>query len=86
MASPEFESLQNIRIKGVMGMATFTQDIHQIQKEFSFLKTIFDSLKKQLSTIDTLSMGMSGDYDIAIEEGSTMVRIGSSIFGARNYS
>ncbi len=84
--SEEFKSMENIKIKGLMGMATFTDDTDQIRKEFKFLKKTFDNLKQQLTHIDTLSMGMSGDYKIAIEEGSTMVRVGSSIFGARNYS
>jgi hypothetical protein len=77
----EFE---NIRIVGLMGMATFTENQIQIEKEFSHLKTIFDKLKTQNSELKTLSMGMSGDYQLAISCGSTMVRIGSSIFGTRN--
>ncbi|WP_396589674.1 YggS family pyridoxal phosphate-dependent enzyme [Allomuricauda sp. R78024] len=84
--SEEFAALENIRIEGLMGMATFTQDQEQVRKEFASLKSIFDNLKQKLPDITVLSMGMSGDYGIAIEEGSTMVRIGSSIFGARNYS
>lgn len=84
--SEEFAALENIRIEGLMGMATFTQDEEQLKKEFASLKSIFDNLKQKLPDISILSMGMSGDYAIAIEEGSTMVRIGSSIFGARNYS
>lgn len=84
--SDEFKAMEHIKIKGLMGMATFTGDENQIRKEFESLKQLFDTLKKTLPTIDTLSMGMSGDYKIAIEEGSTMVRIGSSIFGARNYA
>lgn len=87
LASAEFKQLQNIRITGLMGMATFTDDESQIKKEFTHLKTIFDGLSKQPETRnlkpETLSMGMSGDYQIAIECGSTMVRIGSSIFGSR---
>jgi pyridoxal phosphate enzyme (YggS family) len=77
----EFE---NIRIVGLMGMATFTENQIQIEKEFNHLKTIFDKLKTQNSELKTLSMGMSGDYQLAISCGSTMVRIGSSIFGNRN--
>jgi len=84
--SEEFAALENIRIEGLMGMATFTQDQEQVRKEFVSLKSIFDNLKQKLPDIAVLSMGMSGDYTTAIEEGSTMVRIGSSIFGARNYS
>ena len=79
----EFE---NIRILGLMGMATFTENQNQIEKEFNHLKSIFDNYKK-LNTkhcqLNTLSMGMSGDYQLAISCGSTMVRIGSSIFGTR---
>ena len=82
------ENYKNIRIVGLMGMATFTENQNQIEKEFKHLKTIFDKYKK-LNTehcqLNTLSMGMSGDYQLAISCGSTMVRIGSSIFGTRNY-
>lgn len=78
----------NIRVIGLMGMATFTENQSQIEKEFNHLKTIFDK-NKTLNTkncqLSTLSMGMSGDYQLAISCGSTMVRIGSSIFGVRNY-
>ena len=81
----DFYSLKNVEIKGLMGMATFTEDQIQIRKEFGHLKQIFHNLREYLPHINTLSMGMSGDYQIGIEEGSTMVRIGSSIFGARNY-
>ena len=84
--SDAFKAMENIKIVGLMGMATFTDDKDQVRKEFAQLKSIFDALKNKLPHISILSMGMSGDYSIAIEEGSTMVRIGSSIFGARNYS
>ncbi len=84
VASEEFQKLKNINIKGLMGMATFTDDENQVRQEFKQLKSLFDELKSKLPDINILSMGMSGDYKIAIEEGSTMVRIGSSIFGARN--
>lgn len=84
--SEEFEALKNIQVKGLMGMATFTDSESQVRKEFTNLKSSFDSLKQKLPEIAILSMGMSGDYTSAIEEGSNMVRIGSSIFGARNYS
>lgn len=83
--SQDFKILKNIKIEGLMGMATFTTDSKQIRKEFKNLKVLFDILKDELPHSNILSMGMSGDYQIAIEEGSTMVRIGSSIFGARNY-
>jgi len=85
LTSVEFKELKNIRILGLMGMATFTEDQNQIKKEFTHLKSIFDSTQK-LQTINDfsiISMGMSGDYKLAIECGSTMVRIGSSIFGGR---
>ncbi len=81
------ENFKNIKIVGLMGMATFTENQNQIEKEFNHLKSIFDNNKK-LNTdhcqLNTLSMGMSGDYQLAISCGSTMVRIGSSIFGTRN--
>ncbi len=79
--------MNHIRIVGLMGMATFTNNETQVKKEFSRLKTIFDSysnLNTKNCKLNTLSMGMSGDYQLAIECGSTMVRIGSSIFGNRN--
>ena len=75
-------SFKNIRIVGLMGMATFTNDNNQIKEEFKSLKTVFNSIKNDNITI--LSMGMSGDYPLAIEQGSTMVRVGSAIFGHRN--
>ena len=86
LASESFINLKNIKIVGLMGMATFTENQNQIKKEFEHLKSIFDT-KKSLSIVNCqlsiLSMGMSGDYQLAIERGSTMVRIGSSIFGGR---
>jgi pyridoxal phosphate enzyme (YggS family) len=82
--SSEFQLLKNIKVLGLMGMATFTPDKKQIRKEFKQLKRIFDALKAQLPDLQELSMGMSGDFTIALEEGSTMIRIGSSIFGERN--
>lgn len=84
ITSENFKQLDNIKVIGLMGMATFTDDENQIRKEFKYLKSKFDMLKVALPNITVLSMGMSGDYKIAIEEGSTMVRIGSSIFGERN--
>ncbi|PZO29081.1 MAG: YggS family pyridoxal phosphate-dependent enzyme [Flavobacteriaceae bacterium] len=84
--SDEFKEMSNIKVIGLMGMATFTENQEQIKKEFNYLKSLFDKYKK-LSTencqLTTLSMGMSGDYQLAIDCGSTMVRIGSSIFGGR---
>ena len=86
--SETFLNMKNIRIVGLMGMATFTDNQEQIKKEFMHLKSIFDSLikKPKMLNLDPkiLSMGMSGDYQLAIECKSTMVRIGSSIFGGRN--
>ena len=74
-----------IRIKGLMGMASFTENDNQIRIEFKNLKKIFDELKIKYPELKIISMGMSGDYKIAIEEGSNMIRIGSKIFGKRNY-
>jgi pyridoxal phosphate enzyme (YggS family) len=86
LASPTFKEMKNIRIIGLMGMATFTDNQNQIKKEFTHLKSIFDNhknLKSEICNLKWLSMGMSGDYQLAISCGSTMVRIGSSIFGGR---
>ena len=87
LTSSTFQEMKNIRIVGLMGMATFTVNQDQIKKEFTHLKSIFDKLITLSKTKNlepkTLSMGMSGDYQLAIECGSTMVRIGSSIFGGR---
>ncbi len=86
LQSDEFKSLENIKIVGLMGMATFTENQQQIQKEFTYLKSIFDKTKAQPLVncqLSVISMGMSGDYQLAIECGSNMVRIGSSIFGGR---
>jgi pyridoxal phosphate enzyme (YggS family) len=74
---------KNVRIKGLMGMATFTDDKEIVKKEFKSLKLIFDKIKSIHSSIDVLSCGMSGDYSIAIDEGSNMIRVGSTIFGSR---
>lgn len=82
-----FEELKNVRVCGVMGMATFTDNESQVREEFKALKSIFDQLKNGFFAarpeFREISMGMSGDYRIAMEEGSTMVRIGSDIFGPR---
>lgn len=85
LSGEEISNFNNIAIVGLMGMATFTEDDSQIEREFSSLKNAFDRLQKKYASLEILSMGMSGDYKIAIENGSTMVRIGSSIFGKRNY-
>ena len=86
----QLNKFENIKVIGLMGMATFTENQTQIKKEFLHLKSIFDRLQNLPTTNNyqptTLSMGMSGDYKLAIECGSTMVRIGSSIFGERNYT
>lgn len=83
----EFDQFEHVNIKGLMAMATFTEDMDQVRSEFRELKSIFDSILelKDNKTLDMriISMGMSGDFQVAIEEGSNMVRIGSSIFGAR---
>lgn len=89
LGSEEFAKLKNVGVIGVMGMATYTDDKTQIRNEFKRLNTIFNTLKNEyFSTLETfreISMGMSDDYPIAVEEGSTMVRVGSKIFGERNY-
>ena len=89
LESEEFVAFNNVAIAGVMGMATNTDNINQIKKEFSTLKNIFNLLKNEYfsnSEIFTeISMGMSHDFKIAVEEGSTLIRVGSKIFGARNY-
>lgn len=78
-----YKNLKNIKVIGLMGMATFTDNQEQIKKEFTHLKAVFDKTKASHPDFKTLSMGMSGDYKLAISCGSTMVRIGSSIFGDR---
>ncbi|WP_321281372.1 YggS family pyridoxal phosphate-dependent enzyme [Marinifilum fragile] len=88
--SEEYQNMQNVRIVGVMGMATYTDDEKQIRSEFGNLKSIYSELKSKFfpdeESFKEISMGMSGDYKLAIEEGSTMIRVGSTIFGARDYS
>ena len=86
LKSSAFDQLKNIKIVGVMGMASFTNDTNQIRTEFETLKSAFDRLKNIEQQMHIVSMGMSGDYSIAIDCGSTMIRVGSHIFGARNYS
>ena len=85
LSSKEFSELKNVSVIGLMGMATFTDDTNQISEEFSSLSHFFNILRKKYPTLNELSMGMSGDYQIAIKNNSTMLRIGSSIFGVRNY-
>ncbi|MDA3909784.1 MAG: YggS family pyridoxal phosphate-dependent enzyme [Bacteroidales bacterium] len=88
LESESFQGFENVRIRGVMGMATFTEDMDQVSREFKHLKSIFEQLKTRFfsdnDAFSEISMGMSGDYKIAIEEGATIVRIGSTIFGARD--
>lgn len=89
LSSNEYSSMNNIRVVGLMGMATFTENLEQVRLEFKFLNKLFGSIKEKhfegKDWFKELSMGMSSDYNVAIEEGSTMVRIGSNIFGYRNY-
>lgn len=82
--SPEFAKLKNIRVVGLMGMASFTNDQDQIRSEFKTLQNLYQELKEE-HQLSVLSMGMSGDYPLALECGSNMIRVGSAIFGARNY-
>ena len=84
--SDELTELNNINIVGFMGMATFTDDKNQLSEEFSSLKKFFNSMETTHKELKVLSMGMSGDYQLAIENGSNMIRVGSSIFGNRNYN
>jgi pyridoxal phosphate enzyme (YggS family) len=88
LKSSELTALENIKIIGFMGMASFTENQEQLKEEFSSLKNFFDKHKTQTvianCQLDVLSMGMSGDYNLAIENGSTMIRVGSSIFGSRS--
>ena len=85
--SKNWMQYKHVRIRGLMGMATFTDDTHQIRSEFKSLKQLFDSIKttsmREFDSFNQLSMGMSGDFQIGIEEGSTLVRVGSAIFGDR---
>ena len=87
LADVQFKDLNNVEIAGVMGMATFTEDVQVVSAEFENLKNIFDNLKQEIfkesEAFKEISMGMSGDYELAIEAGSTLVRVGSAIFGSR---
>lgn len=90
LQSPEFGEMKNVDLRGVMGMASFTDNVEQVRHEFQTLHTIFTTLKERYfvsqPSFKELSMGMTGDYRIAVEEGSTMVRVGSALFGARDYA
>jgi len=79
------DAFAHVKVEGLMGMATFTEDEAQIHREFSVLENLFNTIKDEYN-FTTLSMGMSGDYHLAQEHGTTMIRVGSKIFGARNYA
>lgn len=83
--SEDYKKMEHVEVIGLMGMATFTKNMTVVEKEFKFLKQCYDYFISNGFNLSTLSMGMSGDYKLAIEYGSNMVRIGSHIFGARNY-
>lgn len=85
ITSEDVLELKNVSIAGVMGMATFTENELQIKREFETLVSTYNKLKTAKNTLQTISMGMSGDYQLAIACGSNMIRVGSSIFGDRNY-
>lgn len=85
LKSDEIKEMSHVRIVGLMGMASFTDDEKIVSEEFKSLKTFFDDLNTSGHDLRILSMGMSGDYKIAIDNGSNMIRVGSAIFGARNY-
>ncbi|MEN8885140.1 MAG: YggS family pyridoxal phosphate-dependent enzyme [Winogradskyella sp.] len=85
LKSETFKELENINVVGLMGMATFTEDMALVEKEFNYLKSTFNELQTYHAKLKIISMGMSGDYQLAIDCGSNMVRVGSSIFGSRNY-
>jgi len=86
LALPDLNELKHVRVCGLMGMASFSEDMIKVRGEFHTLKTIFDQFQQKYASIQILSMGMSGDYQIAVEEGSNMVRVGSLLFGAREYT
>ena len=83
--SEKLQSLQNIKVVGLMGMASFSQDMDLVSSEFQGLKSFFDQLTDAGHDLQVLSMGMSGDYKEAIDKGSNMIRVGSALFGERNY-
>ncbi|MCA0931960.1 YggS family pyridoxal phosphate-dependent enzyme [Lutimonas saemankumensis] len=85
LKSEELAALTHVKVKGLMGMASFSTDQKVISDEFKSLKRLFDELNKEGQELEILSMGMSGDYKLAIEHGSNMIRVGSAIFGPRNY-
>ena len=85
LKSEELKEMSHVRIVGLMGMASFSEDKKIVSEEFKSLKTFFDHLNDAGNDFSILSMGMSGDYEVAIANGSNMIRVGSAIFGARNY-
>jgi pyridoxal phosphate enzyme (YggS family) len=85
LSSEALSNLKHLQVVGLMGMASFTSDMEEVSKEFSSLKLLYDRLNKENYKLSILSMGMSGDYKVAIENGSNMIRVGSAIFGVRNY-
>ncbi|MFV0378362.1 MAG: YggS family pyridoxal phosphate-dependent enzyme [Mangrovibacterium sp.] len=89
LRSADYAAMRNVQLCGVMGMATFTDEQEQVRREFRQLKNIFDQLKTEFfgdkASFSEISMGMSGDYLLAVEEGSTMIRMGSAVFGERHY-
>lgn len=90
LLSKQMDEFKNVEIRGLMGMATFTEDKGQVRREFKMLKSLFTEIKQnwysKVPHFNEISMGMSDDYQIAIEEGATMVRVGSALFGERDYS
>ena len=85
-ALPDLNELKHVRVCGLMGMASFSEDMEKVRGEFHTLKTIFNQFQQKYATVQILSMGMSSDYRIAVDEGSNMVRVGSLLFGAREYA
>lgn len=83
--SPELAEMSHVKVKGLMGMASFSQNKNEVAEEFDSLKGFYDKMNDQGAGFTILSMGMSGDYKLAIEKGSNMIRVGSAIFGPRNY-
>ncbi|MEG9326401.1 hypothetical protein SAMN04488034_10298 [Salinimicrobium catena] len=86
LSSETLQQMAHVKVVGLMGMATLTENQEKIRKEFRFLKTTFEDLKKDFPSLHILSMGMSGDYQLALDCGSNMIRVGSAIFGERNYN
>ena len=85
LETEELAELENIKIVGLMGMASFSADANEVSEEFISLKLLFDKINLSKGHLEILSMGMSGDYKLAIANGSNMIRVGSAIFGSRNY-